>query len=456
MKPPHIVLIHPWIEDFAAFDFWIRPLGLLRLATYLKWQGFKVTLIDCLERTSPDMKALIKTQKGKDSGDGRGNFYKLPLPKPAAVSFIPRRFSRYGISVELFEQYLRDTEGPDLICLTSGMTYWYPALETVQRHIHDRWPHVPQVIGGIYASLLPEHAASKLAVKRVFPGLLSADFHQFLRELFPKFLISSTSSVDLMKFILEPDYSLLTNREYVSIETSQGCPYRCSYCATSIHSAHFVQFSPVDVLKLLNMLVNGCGTRDIAFYDDALFYNPATHIKPILQAVLKQNFRVRFHTPNGLFPRFIDLELADLMVKTGFRTIRLSLDTMSAERQKEMRKLEPSHLATAFHNLSAAGFPRKNIEVYLLVGLPGQKEEEVRAGLEFVAQLGGITRLAQFSPVPGTLEWQKAIELGIIKADSDPLLQNPSVYAFLNPTLTYEHFLQLKNLTAQLNHEIRG
>ena len=26
---PHILLINPWIHDFAAYDFWAKPIGLL-------------------------------------------------------------------------------------------------------------------------------------------------------------------------------------------------------------------------------------------------------------------------------------------------------------------------------------------------------------------------------------------------------------------------------------------
>jgi hypothetical protein len=33
---PHILLINPWIEDFAAYDFWARPLGLLTIAGVLR------------------------------------------------------------------------------------------------------------------------------------------------------------------------------------------------------------------------------------------------------------------------------------------------------------------------------------------------------------------------------------------------------------------------------------
>jgi hypothetical protein len=31
-----LILINPWIYDFAAYDLWSKPLGLLYLAGYLR------------------------------------------------------------------------------------------------------------------------------------------------------------------------------------------------------------------------------------------------------------------------------------------------------------------------------------------------------------------------------------------------------------------------------------
>jgi hypothetical protein len=39
-------------------------------------------------------------------------------------------------------------------------------------------------------------------------------------------------------------------------------------------------------------------------------------------------FKVRFHCPNGIHARFIDDELAYLMKKSGFITLRLGLETI--------------------------------------------------------------------------------------------------------------------------------
>ena len=48
-----ILLVNPWIYDFTAFDLWLKPLGLLYLASHLLNQGYEVELLDCLNRLDP-------------------------------------------------------------------------------------------------------------------------------------------------------------------------------------------------------------------------------------------------------------------------------------------------------------------------------------------------------------------------------------------------------------------
>ena len=82
-----VLLINPWIYDFAAHNLWIEPLGLLMIASALQDSGYAVTVLDCLA-PHPGAPAA--------RGDGSGKFLKTALDKPEAVASVPRRFGRYG------------------------------------------------------------------------------------------------------------------------------------------------------------------------------------------------------------------------------------------------------------------------------------------------------------------------------------------------------------------------
>jgi hypothetical protein len=44
-----LLLINPWIYDFAATDLWARPLGILRVAECLSLYDVEFSFIDCME-----------------------------------------------------------------------------------------------------------------------------------------------------------------------------------------------------------------------------------------------------------------------------------------------------------------------------------------------------------------------------------------------------------------------
>jgi hypothetical protein len=54
--PKNILLVNPWIYDFTAYDFWVRPLGLLVMGAVLRQgMGCRLRLLDCLDRHHPGL-----------------------------------------------------------------------------------------------------------------------------------------------------------------------------------------------------------------------------------------------------------------------------------------------------------------------------------------------------------------------------------------------------------------
>ena len=155
---PHILCVNPWIHDFAAFDFWAKPLGLLSIAAILRKKGLEISYIDCLDRFHPQ-----ESKKIKASWDGRGAFRKTEIDLPEylksdEIKTIGKKYSRYGIKPEWFIQDLQKTDKPDIIFVTSLMTYWATGVKESIEIIKDIFPNVPLVLGGIYATLNFDHA----------------------------------------------------------------------------------------------------------------------------------------------------------------------------------------------------------------------------------------------------------------------------------------------------------
>ena len=96
---PHILLVNPWIHDFAAYDVWSRPYGLLYLGGLLRDHGLRVSFIDCLDRFHPRA-----TPRDVRFRHGRGPYLKTAIPKPKGLEDVPRTYSRYGIPPDWFRQ----------------------------------------------------------------------------------------------------------------------------------------------------------------------------------------------------------------------------------------------------------------------------------------------------------------------------------------------------------------
>ncbi|MFQ6038123.1 MAG: radical SAM protein, partial [Candidatus Aminicenantales bacterium] len=174
------------------------------------------------------------------------------------------------------------------------------------------------------------------------------------------------------------------------------------------------------------------------------------HIIPILESIAGRWPSIRFHTPNGLHVRSIDLKLARLLRRAGFSSLFLSQESFKKEwLDASGSKVSPGDLKRAIRHLKRAGFSGDEIFVYLMVGLPGQDFAEVKQDILRVWKLGVRPKLALFSPIPGTPQWEMMVADGIIPRDADPLLHNKALFSYRGGSLSPEDLEELKRLTLQ-------
>jgi len=439
----NVLLVNPWIYDFAAFDLWAKPLGLLYIAGALQKLGCSVHLIDCLDRNHPGL-AEIKSNKW-----GCGKYYKEEVEKPPVLRHIPRKYKRYGIPVSLFEKQL-ENENPDLILVSSGMTYWYPGVFKAIEILKKRFVDVPILLGGIYATLCTEHAKRYSGVE-VFPGgdiakIIEKIFSVAGRRMNKEGYNLENAALRKLFDSLYPAYELYSKLDYVAIRTSLGCPFRCSYCATGLLSDTFVQKNPDKVVDEIEYFCKNLAIKNVAFYDDALLFNAENHIGEILTGIIRRKINCYFHTPNGLQARYINERIASLMHRANFICPRLSLETTNVMRQRETgNKVTNEEFKTAVKNLYNAGYKTGEVGAYVMMGMPGQDFKEVEDSIKFVSDLGAKVFLVEYSPIPGTKDWQE------YKFNfRDPLFHNNSIFP-LYDIEDWGKFQKLKDFTCQRN-----
>jgi radical SAM superfamily enzyme YgiQ (UPF0313 family) len=420
---PHILLINPWITDFAAYNFWIRPLGLLYIASLLRENGFQITLIDCLG-------FQIKTKR---YGDGK--FFKTKIEKPILLKSIPKNYSQYGIPEEMLLKRLSNIEEPDLICVSSGMTYWYLGVFKLIEIIRRFFKKASIILGGIYAILCYEHAVQYSGANIVFNGGSELDVLKLISELtntdiqklhFNDSAISHKPSA--ISNDLFPAFDLYPQLNYVCLTTSRGCPFHCTYCASPFLTKGFFRRDPLKVVGEIEYWTNRFQVNNIAFYDDALLIEPSTHFIPIMKEVIKRGIYCNFHTPNAIHLREIDEEVADLLFRGGFKTIRLGFESSNKDTQIETGgKVDNQEFRQAIKHLKRAGYSGEEIGVYIMIGLPGQRVGEVEESIAFVKESGAKPMLVEYSPIPHTPLFEKAKKMSQFDLENEPLFHNNSI-----------------------------
>lgn len=254
-----------------------------------------------------------------------------------------------------------------------------------------------------------------------------------------------------------PPYYLYENLKTLPLMTSRGCPNNCSYCATKKLHPKFNRRNVENLLDEVRYNLKNYQVKQYAFYDDALFAGKNKYIIPFLEKIIEMDEKFEFYCPNGLFAREIDEKLAILMKKSGFKVIRLSLESAISKWQvASSNKVSKQDFANAVKHLRKAGFANREIEAYLIIGLPGQSYEDVKESLDFVFGNRAISRLASFTPIHGTLDFQRAVQMKLIDEKIDPLLTNNSIYSCATQFLKQEDFQKLKDYANELNEKVRN
>lgn len=430
-----ILLVNSWICDFKAFDFWMKPLGLLYLASYLRTAGYEIEYIDCLDRNHPLLiKKICKLPKTDEFG--RGKFYTQEIEKPALYKNIPRKYKCYGLPQEIFNEILDNIAQPNWICVTSIMTYWYLGIFEVIKILKNKFPKTPIILGGIYATLCNKHAQKFSKADFVLTGPAEKNLYRILTNLKP------ISFLELPY----PAFDLYCKLDYACILTTQGCPFSCQYCVVSnLHP----DFQYRDVNSVINEIeyYQKLGVNNLAFYDDALLVHP--DFTKILNAIIERKIKMQFHTPNGLHARFLTQEITDKMFEAGFKTIYLSLETSdSTIRTSIDNKVSVQEFISAVQHLKNSGFTSSQIHTYLMIGLPELTQEKIINSIDFVNDLGVTPHLAEFSPIPNTDAYKN---FGFDE-NTDPLLHNNAIFPALNPDMQNQ-MTEVKAYLSRLRHK---
>ncbi len=441
MKNKRILLVNPWIEDFAAYDYWLKPVGLLYVASLLKHLGVEVELLDLMNRHSLELREYTRVPSDKYYGTGK--FPYTEIKKPTALNFIPRRYKRYGMPEALFRDKLRRIKAQgnvDAAFVTSTLTYWYPGYFDTIRIIKEELG-VPIVFGGFFVRNQP-----RLAMKSGAYIFTKTDL-SYLPTYLNNVLGWELPSTNVDWFLdLSPAYELYDNIGYLVLITTLGCPYNCTYCIAH-RNWERMKFKDVEkVIEEIERFSQMYQIKDIVFFDDAILINAQNHFKIILKEIIARglNKKLRFHLPNGIHAKLLTQEISDLLYEANFKTIKLGYETTGKLQQTTGGKVRDEDLIKAAEILRKSGFTHREVSAYIMVNLPEQSEEDVKSAIDVCASVGIDFSLNEFTPIIGTDMWIDLVNKGSLSGLEDPVTLNNSILPYWWKNMSFNQVQNLK------------
>jgi radical SAM superfamily enzyme YgiQ (UPF0313 family) len=320
---------------------------------------------------------------------------------------------------------------PDLLAFTSMTTSYHYVEQLVERL--KLALGVPVIIGGPHATTLPEGTLANPHIDYLVYGEGEYVWQDFLRALdsgdtrwgdIPGLWYKENSQIipggsrkpiedlDALPFparhLFELDkYPLYapTGEPMLTILSSRGCPYACSFCFKGIVGRSYHQRSPENIVAELKQVAATYKIRNFYFIDD-LFTIDVKRLEKILDYFVEQELDYRWRCLARVDR--VNQPLLKKMYQAGCRQIHFGIESGNAEVLKRTAKhIDLQQVRDAVRWTEEAGIRSKG---YFILGLPGDTEETMQETIEFAASLE-LTE-AMFSiatPFPGTKLWEELV-----------------------------------------------
>lgn len=365
---------------------------------------------------------------------------------PAYLKSYFEKYSEFKDKIEIgikhtniLQQIMRSR--PDIIGM-SVVTEYYPQAIKIANEIRMFSPKVIIIIGGYHITNMPEtfnkvfnfgvigegEETFKQLIETIFSygndkkrmykikGIIFFDetnnlYNTGLRNLIP--------NLDIVPFpYRDRDRTIL----YTHIMTSRGCPFNCSFCASSAFWKRTIRYHSAEyVLDEMVELITKYKVRHITIWDD-LFIGNIRRMRQIVE-LMRQKDKIFRSVTFGISAR-VDIiarneEILELFKRMNVLRVSLGFESGS---DRILKKLK-GNSASLENNQKALTLLKKHrflINGGFIVGSPGETLEDLKATHDFIMNSnldGGYAGLA--IPYPSTQFWSFAKKRGLVSQNMD-------------------------------------
>ncbi len=330
----------------------IFPSGLLSIGAYLESKRLEIAYKDMWNMSWEQIKIFLVTENpdiifSSCLTDNRQSSFTLAkISKklnPSVINVIGNAHA-----TAMYEQILNNYPDVDYVVLGEGEITCYELIECLQNH-ND----LGTVKGIAY---------------KAFDGEI------YVTEKRP--LIKNLDDIPFpIKYRFNPD-----NPTDVTINTSRGCPYACSYCSLSGYwGGVWRGKSPKEVLKEIELLVSN-GAKHITFTDDHFTFNKK-RVMEICEGFKKYDFTWAMQCR----VERIDKEMLELFKETRCRLIVFGIETLSPAILKNIHKMfTVEQIKQAFEISHEVGVP---VQANIMIGATGENQETINETIQGLKEI---------------------------------------------------------------------
>lgn len=344
----------------------VLPLGLASIAAYLQQQHVEVHVIDAwalnldcqsleqqVSAINPEIVGITVMSPRFNQAKATAEIARKAAPDALIVLGGPHPSA-------MPEETLRKIPAADVCVIGEGEI----TLLNIVKNYHDA-DYLSQIDGIAFRD-------ETLQIKRTNPVQYIDNLDDLpfpARDLFP---------IDMYQ--THPPYGIKT--PYMTMITSRGCPYHCSYCSKEVFGSRLRMQSSQRVIDEIEHLIAKYGVKEIHFYDDDFTMN-AKRVEEICNEILARKLKILWSCTTRV--DLVNFDLLKKMKKAGCWLISYGVESGNQKILDTIQKgVTIGKIRDTFALTRKAGIKTLG---YFLAGLPGETESTLKDSIEFSKQL---------------------------------------------------------------------
>ncbi len=365
--------------------------------------------------------------------------FENPYP-PLGLAYIAAALERDGHCVRIFDLTLGKIPfennmeeiikfSPDIVGISCMTHNYYDALK-VAKYLKSK-TDVPIVFGGPHPTIMPEDVLKNEYVDFVIMGEGEDIFLKLCQRLEDKEGNKEFNEIgglcfkDNNKIIVQPKKQFIENldeipfparhllkldsytlvddygHKMITIMSSRGCPYGCTYCYKGLFGRTYRQRSSQNIIDEIKYCIDRFDSKSFYFIDD-LFTLNLKRIEELANAIKKENLDIRWQClarVNNATP-----QMFKQMKETGCHKVHFGIESGNQNILNKVKKgITLEQVKNAVKYCKDSGIKTKG---YFMIGMPGDTIETMQDTLSLARELElDDTMFSITTPFPGTELW---------------------------------------------------